>query len=516
VAPDVRKTLLAACAVGAGATLLLWAVHGFFDPSRLHVWGRFVDQAGYVTTARHLAETGELRSGLVYPSFLDDPRWRPYLPGHYVALALSYSVLGYSAFASLLPNLIAFVVVAVGTFLIARRVGGSIRTGLVATVLFAFFPSFLLYAFSAMAELTFTAAGVGALAIFLHLPERWRAAATPLLVALPFLFRETGALLVLPMAAFLAFPEGGDGRPRWRRAGLALAGTAVLLGSLNAWQIADGKGDAPLNWVLEGSFNYADATAEPPEPLSPLGWVRAVATNVGRNVAELWNQARIDLFDVRVPGALWIALLLAINVFVARKEGRRNPMALGAAAAGAVLYVLIFGLYDVKSEKLLRSSMFLYPLVLPAAVAFAAGNLSRRSRRLGVGALVLAAAGGLWVARDLGRAFRAEDAAVDLLTQRIHAMGPPPDRLLVGHFPTTLNYAVQHYPTRWAFLPQNEETLELLNERYPVGMVVLPERSMAKRFPRETLEGLGLRQKPRVIQSLGQGTQYHVWAWAGE
>jgi hypothetical protein len=75
-------------ALTASLWLLLFA--DAFEVGHLYVDGHEVglnDQAGYITTARWLADTGELRSHLLYPAYADQPRWRLYMPGNYYVLA---------------------------------------------------------------------------------------------------------------------------------------------------------------------------------------------------------------------------------------------------------------------------------------------------------------------------------------------------------------------------------------------------------------------------------------------
>ena len=117
------------CLVALCALVMLGIAAASVDLSRLHInllSSRFNDQAGYVTMARSLAETGRLRPHLLYTAALwlrpDIAQHHLYLPGHYVALALSFLVFGPTrAFAALAPNLVGYVVTALCAYLIARR-----------------------------------------------------------------------------------------------------------------------------------------------------------------------------------------------------------------------------------------------------------------------------------------------------------------------------------------------------------------------------------------------------------
>ena len=154
-----KRLWLGALIALVAATLVLATYAHRFEPDRLHLGGRYVDQAGYVTTAQVWLDTGVLESGLTYPAYLREPGWRLYMPGHYVALALSFELFGHGVWASLAPNLIAFALAcAFVAGLALRRYG--LRAAVFAVLLFAFFPLQQQYAFTAMAELTSSTAAL--------------------------------------------------------------------------------------------------------------------------------------------------------------------------------------------------------------------------------------------------------------------------------------------------------------------------------------------------------------------
>ena len=67
MSPRTRRLLPLYVALGAALVLLAFAP--VYDASRLHLAGKFVDQGGYLLTGRALADTGELRMGLIYPAY---------------------------------------------------------------------------------------------------------------------------------------------------------------------------------------------------------------------------------------------------------------------------------------------------------------------------------------------------------------------------------------------------------------------------------------------------------------
>ena len=121
------------------AALVLAAHAPLFGLERLHVQDMYVDQAGYVTTARILAGHGSHADGIVLPALLREDPYYVHMPGHAATLALSYLVLGFGVLPTLLPSLIAYVLATTGVFLLAEGRYGR-RAGVLAAALFALFP----------------------------------------------------------------------------------------------------------------------------------------------------------------------------------------------------------------------------------------------------------------------------------------------------------------------------------------------------------------------------------------
>src|SRR5439155_24918004 len=123
-----------------------------------------------------------------------------------------------------LPYLIALVLSTEMMFVL----GSQLYTPAVAYLgctLFLCFPLNLIYAFTAMAEMTAVAAGPVAFAVFLRVPPRWKPLVGPLLLVLPMAFRETGAAIGVVMAPMI-FQQS---RPRLR--------LCTLLGALTLGRV---------------------------------------------------------------------------------------------------------------------------------------------------------------------------------------------------------------------------------------------------------------------------------------
>lgn len=475
-----RSLVLGALAAALFAALWLAANAGLYNLDQLHVKFMYVDQAGYILSARILAATGELKNGVVFPAQIDSPDFYVHMPGHVVALATSYALFGWGIAQTLLPSVVGYVLGAVLVFLVGNRLY-SLRAGLIATLLFCAFPANVAYSFTAMAELTFTCACIAAIAAFVHLPPRLLAWGPPLLLVLPFLFRESAAFLILPMAWCIVRVQG------WRGAALASAGSVASLWAVNRWQIASGKVAASLAWVTEGSFNYGDAFAEAPEPLAAGEWLPALWKNVVLNLRHL--EGHVSTFPGELmPWALYGALGIATLAFGLGLPRRRvDPFAFGAGVLMVFVVLLAVTVYDAKAHKLLRTLMYTVPfgaIAVAGQLAPPAGTGSRIGWKPGATAtlLVLVLAAGFQVSRLAAKTMTRQDALTLRNTQelaRMHGSG----MIVAGNLAAPL--AVEGHPdVTWCLAPENEETLALVLERYDVRTIVA-FKPLTEEFTRE-------------------------------
>ena len=487
VTAHVRRDLLACAAIAVAATLVLLALAPVYQVEHFYVANQSLmsnDQVGYLTTARWLAETGELRSHLIYPAFVREPRWRLYMPGQYYVLAAGYLLFGDGPIAWRLPAMIGFVLASVGLYLIGRRFHGA-SAGAAAALLFMAFPPVVAFAFTAMPQLPFTAACVTAFCVFSYLPVRWRTWSIPILLTGPFLFRETGSFLVIPMAV-VSLATGG--RREWRRVFAALACSVLLLYGLLAWQISSGKGALQL----DGSgFNYANAFSPPAPPMTVARYVQSLSANLSRNMGVLQRHATRDRYRVLHPTLFLCALALLAIIRGVRwyPPGIRDGLAFGSALLFATAFAVITVFYTWELYRGLRTLLFTLPFlavgVAPSLVSFLE-RLTRRAETvfprpaafvpalLFVGAVVGIGYRG---SQELGARITPHHGA--LAVERLETLDIDQSGVLVAPLDLSLDYVLRHYPIRWSFIPGNEETFELLVETYPVNTVILPEWDLA-------------------------------------
>jgi len=505
----VRTTALVALAAGLWLALLAPVYHA----GRLHLGAPFIDQIVHITTARNLAETGKLTFGLVFPAYVDRPDWRPYMPGHVWTLAASYRLLGFGVLSSLLPNLIAFVVAAAAVFVGACRLYGR-GPGLAACALFCAFPGATCYAFTAMQDPTFVAASAVALAAFACAPPRARPWVVPAGIALAYVFRESAMLLSIPMAWTVWRTH-----PRPARS-LAAAGVLSLLvvQGLDAWQSAQGKDLELFSFVLRGNFNYRDAYLPPLD--ASLGAILAgIPENLARNAGVMAEQLGEAWFQLSTVGlALLLAASIACTVLGWRARAR-DAFALGAGLLGLAVIAAVFLVYDVKGQKAMRTALFTLPALCIGLAGAVDGRAWLARLRGGRGAARIAAGAAALVVLGLlgtltvsaARELRASDPVVDATLAELDALDHDDSQLIiVAHdvFSETMAFAVWHWPVPWSFLPSNEETLDLMLERYRVGTLIVYSRAAGSSGPQATALGGELRfVKPITIND----REYYVY-----
>lgn len=492
-----RSAVLGSLAVGLLALVVLLLAAGRFQPDRLYVY-ELNDQVGYVTTARWLADHGELRSQLVVPSFVENASWRMYMPGHYAALATSYALFGDGPIQWRLPSLVGFVITAVGTFLIGRRLYG-VLPGLLAAAIVILFPANVSDAFTAMSEATIGAACVLSFCVFLHLPSRNRYVLGPLLLALPFLFRETGALLLVPMA-LVAWADRSV--PRLRSLAILAGGSVVVIAAIYAWQTGTGKQSPPLSWIVLGRVNFGDAVLEETLPSPTLPELASgLWTNFTANLGFVQERFRTRFASHSEPALTSTVLgfvLIALAVGVARV--RRDPYPLGAGLLGLAAVTFLMFFHKAYIHVAIRHIVFTLPFtaVVVGAILARVGAWGAASGwglgKVGTGVLVVLAVPFLWLC-NTGIQKRVAETCKEtpaVFTEELEFFGHDDAKLLVCLPVHGLRYVLDHYPVRWSFVPENDETLRRLAERHEIGTLILAKEDLGRTLTRRGIRDAGL------------------------
>ena len=263
----------------------------------------------------------------------------------------------------------------------------------------------------------------------------------PVLLLACFLFRETGALMVLPMIWW----AGARGRLRgalvW-----SVVGAGILAAVYVSYRRPSIMGAVVLDEQMSTIGTFGDAVA--------AGAVRPSLAGVARHV---WHSYREALrWDGGLSVCRWLLML--------------NPASLVVAAS-----------HELRGLTGVRHLLFTFPLTAILMAALLA-RISGRWRWPLVAALCIAgfSEAASYRTRISPRVLSADRRFVD-------GIGHDDATIVAGPFDLYLDYALRHYPVRYAFPPENRATLDLLCRHYVVGTLILPAEH-ALEDPRYDLE----------------------------
>lgn len=481
-----QRVLLETLIVVAAAAILLYVLSFFTNQNRWHSTV-LSDEVGYVSVAGNLLEKGEMRSGIIYTSTLKQKTYRnyPYMPGHYWSVALAFVLTGVGRAQAIAPSLVAYCLAAACVYLTGRKLYGS-AAGFAAAAVFAILPACLAYAFTAMSELTFIAAISTAFCVFVHLPQVLRVWGGPVLLAVPFLFRETGSLLVIPMASMIlgGFPLiQRISRDRWRDAAVFCILSVALLAYLYESPLCGPRPSLMKMMLFDVPVLdiYYSATAEDGIPKGVGPWAKAVVHNVVRNVKalQLMPASKPAGMELGCIAAVLLGMLLALGAGVRR----RDAAAFGAGLMALTAVGLIWALYAVSGFRGMRNLLFLWPMLALPVGAWLAGIISIALRRPALMAVLVViqtaiVAASFSVATQMFAVFATNDQQDDEAAKFVESINHDPKRLLASPVSMGLPYLIRHPEATWAFLPRDGESLSLLARRYDIGTLIVPRGLM--------------------------------------
>jgi len=465
------------------------------------------DQVVYIDAARHVLHEGQLTTGVIYPSTLRQNYSHNYfyMPGHALVIALSLWLIGDSVVASLLPSILAYLLCIILLYWIGSRLVNR-TVGFMAGFLFAIFPANIIYGVSALSEMTFVCAGLIAFAVFLYLPIQLRPWLGPVLVCVPVLFRETGVFWIIPMAAVILQESRGSKRYVEVLVLLGLSMALLMLIFQLDW-IKDRPSRFYLN-LLAKNFQewYMDAfTVELKRPKSLAGWLDILSARTILNLKELWwSLHRPFLEAVLLNVLLWppFFALVALKWL----PSLRNFIA--AYILMALVMFAFLSLFYVWDEFIgVRLLLMLFPLEA-IVVACAFDYWCRTSLQRGAILCVLALLALLLSLANERSEKRSNEAQLAAFSPILSTISPDPSGVLVSNWRVGALYVYENYPAKWAFVPANERTLELLHEKYPVATAVL-DKADIQRLGVKALEKIGLVYSMEVVGP--NGSAYSVF-----
>ena len=205
---------------------------------------RLNDSVGYISIARSLSDSGHFISNLVYPSLINTPYTRLYMPGYYIVLATAYYFFGTSIFTWILPSVVSYIISGVLIYLIGSKFYNR-NIAMLAALIFLLNPLIILLSLSAMSELTIVAICLLAFYIFILIPNKLKYLVFPVLISLVFLFKQTTILIAIPMLAIIMQKSNEDNSNKWLWL-VDIIFTALLLFTINKWQVIEGMRPWPL------------------------------------------------------------------------------------------------------------------------------------------------------------------------------------------------------------------------------------------------------------------------------
>lgn len=466
----------------AGAVLSLGAL--FIDLERLH-FGQYdqhlVDQVYYISAARNFAETGVLSSNVILSStvYQNTSKNYLYMPGHYTALAASYHLFGYGIVQSYLPSLLAFVLASVCVFLIAAKVYDH-RIGLLSAALFICFPPNMVYAFSAMAEMTVIFASALIFCIFIYLPPRLQPYIGPFLLAIPFVFRETTAFLVVPLALLILF---GSERRNIREASIFVVATIALLGVVFTSDISAGRPSLFRANMFDDSASVIHNDAIEQMAMSPhiADWLAAILHKAQKNMFALIDAVihLESLFDV--PLVLFILFTMVGSLLYGLFRKKLFPVAAGSLTLVTLMFVIT--LYSFFPYRGLRVMLFTYPFLAIVLAYFlkkmiSADGFVKRYFHAAFTPHILSCAVLIVLSISCFRIMQEKYSSLDYIEDEniifLEAVGYDDGRMFLSPIVMSLGFALKHHPLSWASAPANIGTMELMAAKYNIGTAVLP------------------------------------------
>lgn len=445
--------------------------------------GALNDQVGYISVARDFADHGTLDSKIVYPLLLRQPVRRNslYMPGFYWVLGATFKLFGYSAAIARVPSLLAFLLACYLIFWIASKLYGE-KAAVYAVTLFAAIPLLLLFAFTAMMEIPLVTAGLAAFAIFLRARPGTRPWIAPAAVVLPFLFRETGIIVGVVMLAVMTGEAWGSPE-RKRRLGYVCVSALLMVVVCSAVLKSPVGSGRPSLWkanVLIGrnyEVLYGDAFATDKVPSAPADWANGIRDKFLYSLQVL-VRPRGESAGFVEQSVLWF-LLSGIPLGLILAFWKRDWFGFGVSAAVALLLLGCLGLYPVWGYRAVRVLLLLFPFVAMLWGSVFAWMLRNSRPVVELMPVILLVAVGGWGAIHLVRAQVQTDRDTRANAKFVESIVRRDRGTLVSPFWLSFGYLNEHYPQYWSFVPSNCETMRLLDERYPVGTMILPQPESA-------------------------------------
>lgn len=515
---DRNSSLQLAVALLLLATAMLMGFFFIYHANTLHVMPSFInDQVHHIGLARHLVDYGtvlkpELFPGtgnIIYLGLLKTANVRIYMPGFYTLLAGSFWLFGVSTLSAILPSMLAFLVSTLLVFYIANKLYGK-SAACYATLLFIFTPMMMFYAYLAMTEMPLICVSLTVFAIMITLPKRYQAWAIPVLIVVPYLFRQTAMLLLFPMIA-QAYDMGSI-KKRWQMVLLFLFSFAVLQ-VVDLWQVHLGLLKLPImDFLKYGHISYNTVDAAPKAvPFSKL--IEMIYYHVINNISVLVHTLRFGKFLPKLTKVMfYLGFVMSFLVtFYGFKKRRAALFPMATALLVVALFSILMMLYSANYNKITRHLMYCIPFLIIVISGMMVdqsvssnstiGYLQKSKNYVLLLVMTLSFIGNIHAAKHMRRdeKFTAER------TQFIESVHADEKGVLIAPCYMTPQFIYKHYPMLVSFTPKNDESLILLSQYRNLGTLILNEYDLQYRLSQKAIAKVGL--------TLTEIRHYHGAKW---
>ncbi len=468
----------------------------FFDANNLHFVPPFLnDQMGYISVARHLIDYGHFIlegkfqgiGSMVMPGLLNETNSRLYMPGFYIFLSISYWAFGDHSYSFILPSMISYLGTIALIYIVVKKLY-DLKTAILSSLIFMFFPFNLLFATLAMSEMTVVFFSFLSFTIVIFLPSKIRPFLIPLLIIIPYLFRQTSCYLLIPILAYL-YDEKNINKV-WQMLLIVIA-SAIGCHFVDIWQKNEGLYKISfLKMLINGQWvNYSDAFSDNYIASLP-NYLYMICYRLIINIYKFLLEFRF--FFIKYQFLIFISILeLIFFTFLTFKiaiKDLKNHKWLPISCGILTLAILTscFFLYQGFLVILLRISLFTLPFVIIQSVRAIIHH------RYLAQILVIYLITTCFASALMARSLKYFDVQSHENNKFLESIQPKPDMMLVAPVGLFPEYNYLHYPQLTSFVPQNEKTLFLLNKKFPIGTFVINDTDLAKDFSVKALNSIGL------------------------
>jgi hypothetical protein len=226
------------------------------------------------------------------------------------------------------------------------------------------------------------------------------------------------------------------------------------------------------NILAQGRFEalYTDAFALKQVPDAERDWMVAIVYKFHSNLCSLIRVSAAG----HLEGPALLFLLSGIPLGVWLWLRKRDAFALGVALAVSLLLIADLCAYTVWSFRGVRSLLLMEPFVAMLwgmTLGFWTRERGQAVRNLPVLLCFVVGAGvtvSIWEAQTEALVQAKED------TSFLESVIGDSKRLVVSPWRLSLDYVNEHYPQRWAFVPANCPTMQLLDLEDDIGTLIVP------------------------------------------